>query len=121
MSAEKQANSQVVDGMEQALRQPGLARAPHSSGQAERLMYSVARELQAGSGPGSDYNVVILASQSRMPKGVQPYDRGWSQGLARDSISPTSAASSGMRTSPSRRAAVVPSSVLIVANRIGRL
>ena len=39
----------------------------------------------------------------------------------RESNSPTSAAFSGMSASPSRRAAVVPSSVLIVANRIARL
>ncbi len=48
-------------------------------------MYSVAQELQAGSGPGSDYNVVILASQARMRE--QLYGQGWRAGLALRSIS----------------------------------
>jgi two-component system sensor histidine kinase MtrB len=86
-STEKQASSQVVDGMEQALSQHSLNTAPQSSFQAESLMYSVAHELQAGSGPGSDYSVVVLASPSRIVR--QLYGLGWAQGLALDSISPT--------------------------------
>ena len=84
-STEKQANSQVVNGMEQALRQPGLALPPHSSAQAKSLMYSVAQELQAGSGPGNDYSVVILATQDRIH--VQLYGQGVSPGQAERSIS----------------------------------
>ena len=87
-STEKQANSQVLDGMEQALRQPGLATKPLDSTEAKSLMYKVAQELQAGSGPGGDYSVVILASPSQMAK-VQLYSLGWTAGLALNSISAT--------------------------------
>ena len=87
-NAEKQANSQIVDGMQQALRQSSLTRPPGSSDQAESVMSAVAQELQAGSGPGSDYSVVILASQGRMP-GIQLSSLGWSEGPALASISAT--------------------------------
>jgi two-component system, OmpR family, sensor histidine kinase MtrB len=87
-STEKQANSQVLDGMEQALRQPGLATKPLDSTEAKSLMYKVAQELQAGSGPGGDYSVVILASPSQMAR-VQLYSLGWTAGLALNSISAT--------------------------------
>ena len=87
-SSEKQANSQVLDGMEQALRQPGLATKPHDSTEAKSLMYEVAQELQTGSGPGGDYSVVILASPSRMAR-VQLYSLGWTAGQALNSISAT--------------------------------
>ena len=87
-STEKQANSQVVDGMEQALKQSGLATKPHDSTQAESLMYSVGQELQTSSGPGGDYSVVILATPSRIGN-VPLYSLGWTAGNALNSISPT--------------------------------
>ncbi len=87
-STEKQANSQVLDGMEQALRQPGLATKPLDSTEAKSLMYKVAQGLQAGSGPGGDYSIVILASPSRMAR-VQLYSLGWTAGKALNSISAT--------------------------------
>lgn len=85
-AAEQQANSQILDGMEQALGQQALAHPPDGSDQAVSVMRSVGHELQAGSNPGSDYSVVVLASQNRMPR-VQLYGLGWGAGLARDSIS----------------------------------
>jgi len=90
-STEKQANSQVVDGMLQALTHSDLAIPPRSSGQAEELMYSIARELQAVSGPSSDYSVVILPSLPRISRVSKAplYTGGVSAGLARGSISPT--------------------------------
>jgi len=87
-SAEKQANSQVVDGMEQALNQPGVATKPNGSAQAKSLMYSVAQALQTGTGTGGDYSVVILASPSMIGK-VPLYSLGWTAGLALNSISAT--------------------------------
>jgi two-component system sensor histidine kinase MtrB len=87
-STEKQANSQVVDGMEQALRQTGLATKPHDSTQAESLMYSVGQELQAGSGPGGDYSVVVLASPNLIGK-IPLYSLGWTTGNALNSLSAT--------------------------------
>jgi two-component system, OmpR family, sensor histidine kinase MtrB len=86
-STEKQANSQVIDGMVQALRQANLNTAPQNWDQAQFLMNKVAEELQTGSGPGSDYSVVILASQSRIATHL--YGLGSGQGLALDSISAT--------------------------------
>ena len=87
-STEKQANSQVVDGMEQALKQSGLATRPQDSTQAESLMNSVAAELLVGSQTGGDYSVVILASTRGLGK-VPLYSKGWTTGLALNSISPT--------------------------------
>ena len=86
-STEKQANSQVIDGLVQALRQNNLNTRPRNWDQAQFLMSHVAHELQAFSGPGSDYSVVILASQSQL--GTHLYGLGLSQGLALDSISAT--------------------------------
>jgi two-component system, OmpR family, sensor histidine kinase MtrB len=86
-STQKQANSQVLDGMEQALRQTNVNTPPQTSDQAQSLMNKIAQGLQLGSGPGSDYSVVILATQSRI--GTQLYAAGWRQGLALDSISAT--------------------------------
>ena len=87
-STEKQANSQVVDGMEQALNQSGLATRPHDSAQAESLMNSVATELLAGNRTGGDYSVVVLASTRGMGR-VPLYSRGWNSGNALNSISAT--------------------------------
>jgi two-component system sensor histidine kinase MtrB len=85
-NAEKQANAQIVAGMQQALQQPKLDAPPASSDLAGSLMYTIAAELQAGSGPGSDYSVVVVASQNR----TRPlYQLGWRAGLAFNSISPT--------------------------------
>jgi two-component system sensor histidine kinase MtrB len=87
-NTEKQANAQITEGMQQALRQQtGLATPPGNTDQAESVMWTVAHDLQAGSGPGSDYNVVILASQNRIR--AQLYSRGWTEGSALNSISAT--------------------------------
>ena len=87
-NTEKQANSQLFDGMEQALSQSGVTTPPKASGQASTVMHAIAKDLQAGSGPGSDYSVAILASPSRLPR-VQLYLNGYSEGLALSSISDT--------------------------------
>ncbi len=87
-NTEKQANAQIIEGMQQALRQQsGLTTPPGSTDQAESVMYTVAHDLQAGSGPGSAYNIVILASQNRIR--AQLYSRGWTEGDALNSISAT--------------------------------
>ena len=83
-SKEKSANAEIMHGMEQALGHSGVNKVPVTSDQAETLMYQTAQELQANSGAGSEYNVVILASQSRM--GVRLYVQGWSGGLNLASI-----------------------------------
>jgi len=86
-NAEKQANAQVVAGMQQALQQQALAAPPATSDQAGSVMNTIAAGLQAGSGPGSDYSVVVVPSQNRIR--ARLYDRGWTDGLALNSISAT--------------------------------
>jgi two-component system sensor histidine kinase MtrB len=85
-NAEKQANSQLVDGMQQALSQPGVAAPPTRWDQAETVMGNVSSELRSGSGPSSDYSVVVLVAQNRVPK-IQLYGLGWTEGQTLDSIS----------------------------------
>jgi two-component system sensor histidine kinase MtrB len=75
-NTERNTATQTLNGMEQALKIPAISRQPQGSAEADALMNSAVRDLEAGSGPGSDYTVVIYASQAQMPD-TPIYIKGW--------------------------------------------
>jgi two-component system sensor histidine kinase MtrB len=81
-NTESQASAQILNGMSQALTQPGVLSLPQNAGDVDTITHTIAADLQAGSNPGgdasgsncSDYCVTVRLS----PKWVQLVGSGLS-------------------------------------------
>jgi two-component system sensor histidine kinase MtrB len=78
-NTETEASTQILNGMNQALGQPGVLDPPGSGSQVDTITHAIAADLQAGSTADgtaagsasgstcSDYCVMVLVSQRRVP------------------------------------------------------